>query len=183
MKKMKRTIVNARLWATGWAILRYLPRAFRLKPVNGLDFYAPETIAKFIQRVKSVRPDSIRQWGTMSPAQMLHHLNLAIGAPLGYYELQDESYFLSRTLFKWITVDWFPEEPVGLQLPLSFVIPHDQQFNFEYEQGQLVKIITAAGQAQPDDFGPHPYYGKMSYKEWGKLFIIHIDYHMRQFSA
>lgn len=49
----------------------------------------------------------------MSVSQMLHHLNLACGSPLGFYTLPDESYLVSRTLFRWMLVDWFPEQPVG----------------------------------------------------------------------
>jgi len=70
----------------------------------------------------------------MEPAQMFHHLNLAFGGALGYFDLPDESYLLSRTFFKWLLVDWFPEQPVGLRLPLNFVIPHDQYFDFDKEQ-------------------------------------------------
>ncbi len=31
--------------------------------------------------------------------------------------------------------------------------------------------------------GPHPMFGPMTVKEWGKLLQIHIDYHLRQFAA
>jgi Protein of unknown function (DUF1569) len=30
---------------------------------------------------------------------------------------------------------------------------------------------------------PHPMFGKMTPKEWGKLLQIHVDYHLRQFAA
>ena len=183
MKKMKRTIIHVRFWKTCWAVTRYIPRAFVVKRVHGLDFFKPESIDRFINRVKSIRPNSTRQWGTMSPAGMLHHLNLAVGGALGYYQLEDESYYLGRTVFKWILVDWYSEQPLGLRLPLSFVIPADKQFDFEYEQNRLLEIITAAGSATAKDFGPHPFFGKMSVKEWGKLYTMHVDYHLRQYSA
>ena len=70
----------------------------------------------------------------MEVDQMLHHLNLAYGGSLGFYNLPDESYLTSRTFFKWILVDWFPEQPVGLRLPAGFKIPHSQRFEFAYEK-------------------------------------------------
>jgi len=70
----------------------------------------------------------------MSVAQMLHHLNLACGGSLGFYALPDESYSVSRTVFRWILVDWFPEQPVGLRLSKGFNIPHSAQFDFEFEK-------------------------------------------------
>ena len=44
----------------------------------------------------------------MNVSQMLHRLNLACGASLGFYTLLDESYLVSRTVFRWILIDWFP---------------------------------------------------------------------------
>jgi len=38
---------------------------------------------------------------------MLHHLNLACGGSLGFYDPPDESYLTARKLFRWILVDWF----------------------------------------------------------------------------
>jgi Protein of unknown function (DUF1569) len=34
-----------------------------------------------------------------------------------------------------------------------------------------------------DAWKPHPMFGKMTAKEWGKLLQIHVDYHLRQFAA
>jgi Protein of unknown function (DUF1569) len=116
--------------------------------------------------------------------QMLHHLNLACGGSLGFYNLPDESYRTSRTFFKWILVDWFPEQPVGLRLPAGFKIPHSQRFEFAYEKAQLLKILEADWNARTADaWKPHPMFGKMTTKEWGKLLLIHVDYHLRQFAV
>jgi hypothetical protein len=73
---------------------------------------------------------------------------------------------------------------VGLRLPKGFKIPHSAQFDFEFEKLQLLKILDAAWQTRSAaDWGPHPMFGTMTVKEWGKLLQIHIDYHLRQFAA
>jgi hypothetical protein len=33
------------------------------------------------------------------------------------------------------------------------------------------------------DWGPHPMFGRMSPREWGKVFQIHVDYHLKQFGG
>lgn len=71
---------------------------------------------------------------------MMHHLSLSLGSALGYFQLFDESYGLSRTLFKWILVDCFPEQPRGLRMPLNFIIPHEQAFDFDREKTLLQDI-------------------------------------------
>src|SRR5580700_2816816 len=96
------------LLLSGIAIVRYIPRAFRVKQVDGNLFFTEQKRQEYRRRVESVTPHSPRQWGTMEPDQLLHHLNLACGASLGFYNLPDESYLTSRTFFKWILVDWFP---------------------------------------------------------------------------
>ena len=171
-------------WGTGIAIARYMPRAFRVKQVDGNQFFTEEKRQEYRRRVESVTPNSQRQWGTMEVDQMLHHLNLACGGSQGFYDLPDESYLISRTLFKWILVDWYPEQPVGLRLPTGFKIPHSQRFEFAYEKSQLLKILEVDWNARTEEaWQPHPMFGKMTPKEWGKLLQIHVDYHLRQFAA
>lgn len=126
---------------TGVAIARYLPQAFRAKQIDGDPFFTEQKRQEYRRRVGSLTLESPRQWGTMEVDQMLHHVNLACGGSQGLYDLPDESYLTSRTLFKWILVDWLPEQPVGLRLPTGFKIPHEQRFDFAYEKSQLLKIL------------------------------------------
>src|ERR1700675_840358 len=131
------------LWITGGAIALYFSQAFRTKQIDGNLFFTEQKRQEYHRRVESLTPGSQRQWGTMEVDQMLHHLNLACGGSQGFYDLPDESYLISRTLFKWILVDWYPEQPVGLRLPTGFKIPHAQRFDFAYEKAQLLKILEA----------------------------------------
>jgi hypothetical protein len=169
---------------SGLAMLKYIPRSFRVEQVDGMDFFTESKHDEFQNRVLRITSANPRQWGTMSVSQMLHHLDLACGGALGFYKLPDESYLVSRTVFRWILVDWFPEQPVGLRLPKGFKILQGAQFEFASEKQQLLKILNAAWHARVvGDWGPHPMFGKMSSAEWGKLLQIHLDYHLKQFAA
>jgi hypothetical protein len=171
-------------WLSGLAILKYIPRSFRVKQVDGNAFFTEEKRDEFRNRVLAITVANPRQWGTMTVGQMLHHLNLSCGGSLGFYDLADESYPISRTVFRWILVDWFPEQPVGLRLPKGFKIPHGAQFDFDFEKHQLLKILDVAWRARSAaDWGPHPMFGKMTAAEWGKLLQIHVDYHLKQFAS
>jgi hypothetical protein len=180
---MKRSILNKELWYSFIAIIKYIPKAIITPQVDGMQFYTPEKQAELRARVQSITPDAKRAWGTMNAAQMLHHLSLSLGGVLGYFALPDESYWLSRTLFKWILVDFFPAQPKGLRLPLNFVIPHDQVFGFDKEKKLLQEILEKAWHTPTEDWEAHPMMGKLTRKQWGKLAQIHIDYHLRQFNA
>ena len=82
-----RAALSSDFWITGIAIARYIPRAFRTKQIDGNLFFTEEKRQEYRRRVESVTPHSPRQWGTMEPEQMLHHLNLACGSSLGFYNL------------------------------------------------------------------------------------------------
>lgn len=181
---LAREVFTSNFWMSGLAILKYIPSSFRVKQVDGMAFFTDAKHDEFRNRILRVTVVNPRQWGTMNVSQMLHHLNLACGGSLGFYTLPDESYLVSRTVFRWILIDWFPEQPVGLRLPKDFKIPHDAQFEFDFEKQQLLKILDVAWSARSAaDWQPHPMFGKMTPAEWGKLLQIHIDYHLRQFAA
>jgi hypothetical protein len=179
-----RLLWDADFLMSGVAMVRDVPRILRLRPVDGSLFFTEEKRQEFRQRIESVTARSPRRWGTMEVDQMLHHLNLACGGSLGFYDLPDESNVLTRTLGKWVTVDWFPEQPVGLRLPKNFKIAPSQRFEYAQEKAQLLRIVEAAWRARTDkDWKPHPLFGKMTPNEWGKLLQMHLDYHLRQFAA
>jgi len=179
-----REVFTSNFLMSGLAMLNYIPRSFRVKQADGMSFFTEAKHDEFRNRVLRITPASPRRWGTMNVSQTLHHLNLACGSALGFYKLPDESYLVSRTLFRWILVDWFPEQPVGLRLPKGFKIPHGAEFDFDFEKQQLLKIVDAAWHARsPNNWGPHPMFGKMTLSEWGKLLQIHIDYHLKQFAV
>ena len=62
---------------SGVAMARDIPRALRLKQVDGSRFFTEEKRQEYRHRIESVTLQSPRQWGTMTVDQMLHHPNLA----------------------------------------------------------------------------------------------------------
>lgn len=87
---------------SGVAMVRDVPRALRLKQVDGSLFFTEKKRNEYRQRIESVTLQSARQWGAMNVDQMLHHLNLACGGSLGFYDLPDESNLATRTVGKWL---------------------------------------------------------------------------------
>ncbi|SHN45169.1 DUF1569 domain-containing protein [Chitinophaga sp. CF418] len=181
---MKHRIFNKELWYSFIAIAKHIPNELTTPRINGSDFYIPEVTASFVKRIQGLSSDASPVWGTMSVAQMLHHLSLSLGGALGFYAQSDESYWLSRTLFKWILIDLSSAQPKGLRLPLNFVILSEQNFDFEEEKKILLAIINRASTTKSsEDWSKHPLFGKMTSEQWGKLAQMHIDYHLRQFNV
>ena len=91
---LARELFTSNFWMSGLAMLKYIPRSFRVKQVDGMVFFTEAKHDEFRNRVLRITPANPRQWGTMNVSQMLHHLNLACGSALGFYKLPDEE--LSR---------------------------------------------------------------------------------------
>ncbi|MEO8239209.1 MAG: DUF1569 domain-containing protein [Flavobacterium sp.] len=182
--KLKRNIINKHLLKSTFPILFATVKQPFVKGIKGKDFFSEKMLQTLTKRVNSLTPQSQRKWGTMSPEQMLHHLNLATGSALGYFDLPDESFWMSRTVFKFLLVDVLSKQPKGLRIPLTFKIPQTEHFDFEHEKKLLLEIINKACNSKTTaDWGPHPLFGKMSDKEWGRLLTVHIDYHLKQFGV
>jgi hypothetical protein len=101
-----RAVLARDFWITGIAIARYMPRAFRVKQVDGNHFFTEDTRQEYRRRVDSVAPNSQLQWGTMGVDQMLHHLNLACGGStmasnLGHSALATHTQVFPASCFLW----------------------------------------------------------------------------------
>ena len=62
---LSHALFTRNLLMSGVAIVRYIPRAFRVKQVDGNLFFTEEKRQEYRRRVESVTPHSPRQWGTM----------------------------------------------------------------------------------------------------------------------
>ncbi len=60
--------------------------------------------AEILQRLRAVRPDSVRRWGRMSAHQMVCHLSDSFRMVLGQKPVCDATGRLQRTIVKWIAL-------------------------------------------------------------------------------
>ena len=141
---------------------------------------------EILERLSRIRLDSPRQWGRMSPHQMICHLCDSFKFTLGEKENSSVSNPFTRTVVKWI----------ALYTPLTW--PHgsktmpemDQEIGgtppieFERDRLSLLTLIDRfTAQADSAAFPPHPYFGEMSELEWMRWGYLHCDHHLRQFGA
>ncbi len=141
---------------------------------------------ELLRRLKSVRPDSVRQWGRMSAHEMICHLSDAFRMGIGQKPVSRADGLFQRTMLKWVClyvpvlwprgVPTVPEidQRLGGTTPLDFASDVAQL-------ASLVELVTA----QPRDFNwqSHPIFGSMSERAWLRWGYLHVDHHLRQFGA
>lgn len=140
--------------------------------------------AEVLARLEQLRPDSPRQWGKMTPHQMMCHLTDSFVGMMGGKAVSSKSNLFMRTAGKWI----------ALKAPLTW--PHgvktmpemDQErggtrpVDFASDRQKLVQAIERFAAPQRDfSFHPHPIFGMMTEEEWMIWGYKHCDHHLRQF--
>ena len=140
--------------------------------------------SELIARIEKLTGDEKAVWGKMSLEQMLSHLVQTGDLPFETI-MDDHSNVVSRTLLK-------PLVLYVLQIPKDVKVgPElDQQQNGRKPQGvdadrsNLIEAINKlAALPENHDCLGHPFFGKMSAKQWAVLAHKHIDHHLRQFGV
>src|SRR5205085_11967696 len=76
--------------------------------------------AEIVRRLRLVRADSVRRWGTMTPHQMICHCADACRMACGQVAPVDGSTVATRTVVKWIALYAPMPWPAGIQTVAEF---------------------------------------------------------------
>src|SRR5437764_527069 len=74
----------------------------------------PRYKAEIVRRLTTVRPDSARRWGRMSPHQMICHLSDSCRVATGQKTVSEATGRLQRTLLKWTALYLPLRWPLGI---------------------------------------------------------------------
>jgi hypothetical protein len=138
------------------------------------------------ERIGSLHTGSKRRWGKMTAEQMLAHCADQIRLSLGQKKPHEKPTFFNRTVMKYAGL-WLPRIPIrNLKAPVDM----NQKFygtaakDIETEKSNLLHLLHEV-RALPEEklLLPHPMFGKLNRKQWGRFMYVHIDHHLRQFSC
>jgi hypothetical protein len=142
--------------------------------------------AELVGRLRTLRPDSVRRWGRMSVHQMVCHLSDGFRMGIGEKTVSHIGGLLRRTMVKWIAlyvpVPWPPGILTRPEIDQERLGTKPVEFAADVAQLEaLVELVTA----QPGSFDRqrHPIFGRMSRADWLRWGYLHMDHHLRQFSA
>ena len=148
------------------------------------DIFDPNTAIYFKNRIAQLNEESIPKWGKMNVVQMLYHCDRATKMACG--DLKIKRVFIGRIIgksfLKKITKD---ETPFGKNSPTAkeLVLVDKSEFIKEKQALQTrIDEITAKNESDLDGI-VHPFFGKMTGKEWNILVFKHLDHHLRQFGV
>jgi hypothetical protein len=134
-----------------------------------------------IKRIGNLRPDSARMFGTMSPNQMLCHLEDAVVCATGQKPCRFHKSFKSNPLVRWLAIYWLPW-PKGVRTAREYLLT--QPGEFDADRQRLIRVLNeASARGARAEWAPHPAFGNIGGKHYGALIHRHVDYHLKQFGV
>ena len=140
----------------------------------------PEVSQSILERIDRVGPNSVRQWGTMTPEQMLAHLvesmRMATGelptkpkkTPLRFFPLKQLAIYVA---------------PVPRFLPTALELLPEKSPAIDQSKKELHRLLAEFSDDATRPLPRHPAFGRLGSHPWGVLMLRHLDHHLRQFGV
>lgn len=148
------------------------------------SIFDPKGNQNIIDRIQTLTPIRLSQWGKMTVSQMLLHSQMPIKVAFGTLEVKPQpilSFLFGKSAKKKLT----SKQPFGKGSPTAkeFIIKHEPDFEkSKKELIELVSVFAKEGHAAIK-IDKHPFFGHMTHHEWDLLQWKHLDHHLRQFGA
>ena len=136
-------------------------------------------------RLGKLGPQSERQWGKMTPSQMMAHCSVSMQWAVGEVVPEKEALPM-RLIGRLVKLRVFRnEDPLRKNSPTAKSLMVTDERDMGKERDRLSGLIDkfAAGGVAGCTKNPHSFFGKMTPEEWAILMYKHLDHHLRQFGA
>ncbi|MCX6141307.1 MAG: DUF1569 domain-containing protein [Candidatus Kapabacteria bacterium] len=148
------------------------------------SIFLPETHTALLARLDALTPTTPHVWGTMSPAQMLAHVNVSYEYTYG--ERSDVPpwfmRFILKTFLRPLLVGEKPYAKNSRTAP-SMVMKQEKDFDAEMKRlKNYMQRIYDEGSAAWNN-RKQVTLGVLTSEEWSNLYWKHMDHHLRQFGV
>lgn len=134
---------------------------------------------QLLARFEKLTPEARPAWGQMTAAQMLAHLADPIKTAMGAKTAAVKPGAFSNPIVRTLIIYCLPW-PKGAPTAPEFIHSHDEHFGDNLTALRItLEEFVASGEGTRKE--PHPSFGRLSGKAWGRLVYRHLDHHLRQF--
>ena len=142
-----------------------------------------DTHGELVDRLGKLTSDAERQWGKMSPAQMMEHTARTLEMATGQKPMQQA--FIGKAI-GWIFKNRFlGEKPFPQNSPTGPTLIIKDEPDFEATRARLRGLVMdfhGLGESGTDG-NIHGFFGPLTGKQWGETQYKHVDHHLRQFGV
>jgi hypothetical protein len=139
------------------------------------------TVQELRERFEKLKANITNDWGKMNAAQMLAHCTATLQMPVGDIVVKKTPLSLIGWMFRGVFRN---EKPFGKNSPTAPEFVTTDSRDFEVEKQRFVDAFQKLTKG-PDAVKcfQHPFFGKMTCEDWGRLMYKHMDHHFRQFGV
>lgn len=138
---------------------------------------------ELIDRIAQLTPTHQRQWGKMTPSQMICHLMDSLRVATGQAHASSKNNrFMANPLVRWLIIyvmPW-PKGKVPTVPELLLTQPSEWKADIATLSEQLTNAATRGPSA---NWGEHPAFGQLSGQDFGVLIYRHCNHHLTQFGV
>lgn len=146
-----------------------------------MSTFADATVkASVRQRLAGLTPNAARQWGRMTPHQMVCHLSDGFRMAAGERHPRPVDNVFSRSIVRWVALHSSMSWPKGVK-----TVPEvDQEqggtkpAEWDRDHTELLRLHDAFRAMEGNK---HPMFGPLTAAEWNTWGFRHADHHLRQF--
>lgn len=135
-----------------------------------------ETRKEVLARMAGLAPSMRPKWGKMTAAQMVGHVAGPMRGALGEMKVADIPGPLRNSLLRYLVIYILPW-PRGAPTAPEYI--HAGAEDLAKNMQALTAVLERFAAAQ--HLVPHPAFGALSRKGWGRLTWRHLDHHLKQF--
>lgn len=137
---------------------------------------------EIIGRTASLQVTNIPKWGAMQVTEMLHHCN-TINKMIMEGKADDRKHTLKQRIMKFVFMHIMPQFPKNVKAPSIVKKSVITAEKFEEEKIRFAETIQKFTEGNRMLEAAHPFFGKLTTREWGVFTWMHMDHHLRQFGA
>lgn len=145
----------------------------------------PAVKKELVGRIGLLRPNIQRQWGKMNVNQMLLHCTDGIKVAYGDVKVTPKKtgWFHNKMVRYFIlyTNVATPKETTPTYPELNMVEQGINPGNFTELKSNLIDAVNTF--SYKDTLPVHPFLGKFTTENWGRMMYTHIDHHLQQFGV
>ena len=148
------------------------------------SIFEKETCDELLTRLGNLSPECERQWGKMSCSQMMEHTARVLEMATSD-EQPVKQIFLGKLLAWTVKGQFLGEKPFRKNAPTGPDYRIADEPELEATRERLKQMILRFHERGADglDGNVHPFFGRLTGKQWGETQYKHVDHHLRQFGV
>ena len=125
-----------------------------------------------------------REWGTLTAQEMICHLKDFLSMALGERSAaQQGNWFMRSTIVPKFLLYVMPWPKGEIETPKEIDPKRDgsRPVNFSEDVAEVKDLLERFVETNEDELAPHPNFGRLSKRDWGRAVWRNFDHHLKQF--